>query len=47
MVVFFDYFDGLIDAVLLAFNGQSGVVQMRAHLQHILEQPHIFIQCAK
>ena len=31
VVVFFDDAHGLIDALLLAFDGQAGIVQMRAH----------------
>jgi len=47
VVVFLDDLDGLIDAVLLAFDGQPRVVQMRAHVEGVLEQAHIFIQCAE
>ena len=47
MVVFLYDFHRLVDAVLLAFNGQPRVVQMRAHLQRIFEQAHVLVESAK
>jgi hypothetical protein len=37
----------MIDAVLLAFNAQSVVVEVRANVQGVFQQTHIFIQRAK
>jgi hypothetical protein len=37
----------LVDAVLLAFNGQARIVQMRAHLQRVLQQTHVLIESAE
>ena len=47
MVVLFDDFHRLIHVLLLTLDGESRVVQVRAHPQRILEQAHIFIQRAK
>src|SRR5271168_3877731 len=47
MVVLLYDLHGLIDAVLLAFDRQARVVQMRAHAQHFLKQADVFIQCAE
>jgi hypothetical protein len=47
VVVFLDDFHGLVDTFLLAFNGQPRVVQVRAHLQRILEQTHVLIERAE
>ncbi len=47
VVVFFDDLHGLIDAILLAFDHQPRVVQMRAHVQGILEKANILIERAE
>ena len=47
VVVLLHDLHGLVDAVLLAFDGQPRVVEMGAHAQRILEDAHIFIQRAK
>ena len=47
VVVFLDDLHGLIDAFLLAFDGQARVVQMRAHVQRVLEQAHVLIERAE
>ena len=47
VVVLLHDLHGLVDAVLLAFDGQPRVVQMRAHAQRIFEHAHILIQRAK
>src|ERR1700676_135494 len=47
MVVLLDDFDRLIYAVLLPFNSQAGVVQVRAHLQRVLEKTHVLIERAE
>src|SRR2546429_1544976 len=33
--------------ILLTFNGQPRVVQMRAHMQRVFKQAHVFIERAK
>src|SRR5712664_1088192 len=47
VVVLLHDLHGLVDAVLLAFDGQPRVVEMRAHAQRIFEHAHILIQRAK
>ena len=47
VVVFLDDFHGVIDVVLIAFNAQPVVVQVRADMQRVFEQAHIFIQRAE
>src|SRR5260370_683479 len=47
VVVLLHNLHGLVDAVLLAFDHQPRVMQMRAHAQRILEHTHIFIQRAE
>jgi len=47
VVVLLHDLHGLVDAVLLAFDGQPRIVEMGAHAQRILEDTHIFIQRAK
>lgn len=47
MVVFLYDLYGLIDALLLAFDRQPRVVQVRAHVQGIFQQAHILIERAE
>jgi hypothetical protein len=47
VVVFLDDLHRMIDAVLLAFNAQPVVVEVRANVQGVFEQTHVFIQRAK
>jgi len=47
VVVLLDDFHGLIDALLFAFNGQTGIVQVRAHVQRLLQQAHILVERAE
>src|SRR6266851_3280361 len=47
VIVFLDDLDGLIDSVLLAFNGETGVVQMGPHAQSVFEQTHVLVERAK
>src|ERR1700675_1543100 len=47
MVVLFDDLHGLVDVVLVAFDGQAGVMQVGAHVQHVLKQTHVVIERSK
>src|SRR5438552_1366933 len=47
VVVLLTDFHRLVDTVLLAFDGQPRVVQVRAHAQRVFEQAHVFIERAK
>src|SRR5205814_6824318 len=47
VVVLLHDFHRLLDTVLLAFDGQPRVVQVRAHAQRVFEQAHVFIESAK
>src|ERR1700682_6077752 len=47
VVVLLHDLHGLVDAVLLAFDGQPRVMEVRAHAQRIFEHAHILIQRAK
>jgi hypothetical protein len=47
VVVLFDDLDGLIDVVLVALNGQAGVVKLRAYMQCVLKQTHVIIKRSK
>jgi len=47
VIVFLDDLDGVVDVVLVAFDAEAIVVQVRAHMQRVFEQAHIFIQRAE
>ena len=47
VVVFLHDFHGMIHALLLAFNRQPRVVQVRPHVQRVLQQTHVLIERAE
>src|ERR1700681_1393609 len=47
VVVLFDDFHSLIHVVLVTFNRQSGVVQVRADVQHLFQQTHVVVERAE
>src|SRR5262249_53623769 len=47
VVVLFDDFDGPVDGLVGPFDGEFGVVQMRANVERVLEQADVFIERAK
>ena len=47
VVVLFDDFHGVVDVVLVAFDGEAVVVEVRADVERVFEQAHIFIERAE
>ena len=47
MVVLLDDFHGVIDIVLVTFDGEAVVVEVRADVEGVFEQTHIFIERAE
>jgi hypothetical protein len=47
VVVLLDDFHGVIDIVLVAFNGEAIVVEVSADVKRVLEKAHIFIERAE
>ncbi len=47
VVVLLDDFHGVIDVVLIAFDGQAIVVEVRADVERVFKQAHIFIERAE
>src|SRR5207249_7132331 len=47
VVVLLHDLHGVLHGVMLAFNRQLGIAQVRAHVQHVLQQTHVLVQRAK
>src|SRR5215475_1528207 len=47
VIVLFDDFDGAVNGFMRAFDGELGVVKVRADVERALEQAEVFVKRAK